>query len=177
MKKSIVLLAAVIMIAGFTNKVMAQDDAVTNAGAKIVTALTILQTAPLHFGTMTIPTGATEIILTTSAGRTAFPALNVRLLTQNPVATNAAYNVVGSSNATYAITLPANGVVTIAEGATLIPVKNFVAKCVSKIADGSNGILDGSGLDRFVIGATLSLADAQPFGNYSGTFSVSVDYN
>jgi len=176
MKKSIMLVAAIVMIAGIANRVMAHSEN-TSAGAKIVQALTITETAPLHFGTMTIPTAATDIILTTLAGRSASIPANITLLPQLPVATNAAYTVKGSMNATYAITLPSNTAVTITEGATPIPVKNFVAKCASKSADGSIGILDGSGDDHFVIGATLSLALNQPSGNYVGTFDVSVDYN
>jgi len=177
MKKSIMLLVAVIMIAGFTNKVIAQHHETTDVGAKIVIALTISEKSPLHFGTMTIPISATEVKLSTIAGRSATALADITFLPQVPTATNAAYDIVGSANETYAITLPANGVVTIAAGAIIIPVKDFIAKCTSKELEGTTGTLSGLGADHFVIGATLSLANAQAAGVYAGTFDVSVDYN
>ncbi|MCX6268444.1 MAG: DUF4402 domain-containing protein, partial [Bacteroidetes bacterium] len=150
----------------------------TDAGAKIVKAIAITETAALHFGTMAIPTGAVDLVLTTGTARNPSVPANITLLAQAPVATNAAYTVTGSNDATYAIQLPSNGTVTITEGTTPMAVDNFVARSASAGADGLTGHLGTStGTDTFVIGATLKLANAQPYGVYLGTFNVTVAYN
>jgi hypothetical protein len=69
--------------------------------AYILTALTISETQALHFGTMTIPTSPATVMLSSSGVRTiGAGAGNITLLAQAPVAKVAAYNVVGSVNAT-----------------------------------------------------------------------------
>ena len=177
MKKSLMIIAAIVMMVGLTSAVMAQDTENTAAGAKIVKALTLTETSALHFGTMTIPTGAVDVVLSTATSRTTSGAGTITLLPQSPPATNAAYDVAGSIGATYAITLPANGVVTLTNGAVTMAIKNFVAKTASAGIDGLTGTLDGTGDDSFSVGATLVLDDAQAFGVYAGAFDVSVDYN
>lgn len=171
------LTAAIMIMAGFSTRIFAQDSEQTDAGAKIVSALSITEVDDLHFGTMTIPTGAVELELSTSTVRTPDVPANITLLSQAPVAQNAAYTVAGSANATYAITLPADGVVEITSGANSMDVDDFVAKTASAGIDGTTGTLDGSGADSFVVGATLKLANGQAAGVYTGTFNVSVDYN
>ena len=37
--------------------------------------------------------------------------------------------------------------------------------------------LDGTGVDTMTIGATLNMAAAQPAGDYTGTFNLTIDYN
>jgi len=178
MKKSIMLFVAIFMMAGFTTTLMAQTNTEnTTAGAKIVSALTITETAALHFGTMAIPTGAVDLVLTTGTVRNPSVPANITLLPQAPVAANAGYNVAGSASATYAIQLPPDNTVTITEGSNPMHVDGFVAKTASAGVDGLTGTLNGSGTDTFVVGATLKLANAQPFGTYVGTFNVTVNYN
>ena len=181
MKTTFRIFAAIAMIAGFTTTAMSQNTPVgtaapTSAGAKIVKALSLTQTSPLHFGTMTIPTTAVEVALSTANVRTPSAAV-LTLLAQSPVSTNAGYNVVGSNGATYAIQLPADNVVTITEGSTPMHVDSFIALSTST-SSGTGGTLDASaGTDHFVVGATLKLASGQPFGVYTGTFNVTVAYN
>jgi hypothetical protein len=163
------------LIAGITLTVNAQNTATTDAGAKIVTALTLTKTTDLHFGTMAIPTGAVNLVLATNGSRTASVPANITLLSQAPLATNAAYTVAGTAASTYAITLPTT--VTITSGTNNMTVASFVAKPASTGVNGVNGTLDGSGADSFVVGATLQLSNAQAAGVYTGTFNVSVNYN
>jgi hypothetical protein len=174
MKKSM-LFVAIVLMAGITLNLNAQNSASTDAGAKIVSALTLTKTTNLHFGTMAIPTGATNLVLATDGSRTPTVPANITLLSQAPLATNAAYTVAGSATSTYAITLPAS--VTIVSGGNNMTVSDFVAKPASKPANSLTGTLDLSGADSFVVGATLQLSNAQAAGVYSGTFNVSVNYN
>ncbi|MEI8203656.1 MAG: DUF4402 domain-containing protein [Bacteroidota bacterium] len=178
MKKAIFILGAIIAFTGLTNYSIAQATASANAGVKIVKALTLTKTADLHFGTMTVPSAGVVISLTTGNSRSALPSNNITLLSQAPTSSNSAYTVTGSANSTYTITLPTSDV-TIYQTfpTTYTIVNNFIAKTASTGTDGLNGTLDGSGNDSFVVGAKLNLAGAQPFGTYTGTFSVTINYN
>jgi hypothetical protein len=180
MKKLLLSLVAVVLLVGLSTSLKAQINLqTTTAAAKIVTAIALTEVSSLHFGTMTIPTGALDLVLTTGTVRNPSIPANITLLAQAPVAQNAAYTVAGAINATYAITLPANGVVTISNGTPIedMAVKDFVARTASAGVDGLTGTLDGVGADSFVVGATLVLANAQPAAIYTGTFDVSVNYN
>jgi hypothetical protein len=93
------------------------------------------------------------------------------------VSSNAAYTVYGSKNAHYIVTLPANNVVTITNGASSMSVNNFTIFTVNNGTGNATGKLNLTGSDTFRVGATLILNNGQPAGVYSGTFTVSVAYN
>ncbi|MEI8204033.1 MAG: DUF4402 domain-containing protein [Bacteroidota bacterium] len=176
MKKTILTLVAICMIAGITNKTMAQVSATANAGVKIVKALTLTKTADLHFGTMTVPTAGVVITLTTANVRSASSGV-ITLLAQIPTSSNSAYTVTGSPSSTYAITLPTSDVTINGPNSAYTIVNTFVAKTLSAGTDGLTGTLDVSGNDSFVVGAKLNLAGSQAYGTYTGTFSVTINYN
>ncbi len=177
MKTPFIIFAVLIMMAGFSPAVQAQHSRNTSVGANIVKGLTITETAPLHFGTMSIPTAAVNVTLTTANGRNTPSPANINLLAQAPVSQTATYTISGSNAATYAITLPVNGAVTISNGAEHMDIVDFVAHSASTGVDGSTGLLNDSGVDSFTVGATLKLENEQPFGNYTGTFGITVNYN
>ncbi len=177
MKKLIFIAAISLLVYGFSTAALAQVSRNTSCGANIVKGLTLTENTPMHFGSMSVPTAAVSIILTTANGRVASSPENVELLAQAPFSQNATYTVSGSDAATYAITLPANGAVTLSSGSNHIEVVNFIAHPTSAGVDGIAGTLNGSGSDSFTVGATLEMADAQPFGIYSGTFNIAVNYN
>ncbi|MFO8021683.1 MAG: DUF4402 domain-containing protein [Perlabentimonas sp.] len=169
MKKSIMLFAAIVMVAGFSTSLMAQTEN-TAVGAKILTAMTITESAPMHFGTMTVPTAATTVVLATD-GTVTVGSGTTTLLAQAPISTAAAYDITGDVSATYAITIDAS---TIIANTALdeMTVDNFVCSYA-----GLTSTLDAGGADNFTVGATLNLVDAQPAGTYAGTFDVTVAYN
>jgi len=142
--------------------------------AYILSSLTLTETQPLHFGTMTIPTSPAVVQLTAFGIRSIVLGIgNITLLAQTPVAKVGAYNVVGASDATYVIGLPFS--TTISNGTPIndMVVDNFTSsKGVTNI-----GTLNGSGNDSFTIGATLNLATGQPAALYTGTFNITVAYN
>lgn len=170
MKKTIMIFAAILMIAGFSVNVMAQTEN-TAVGAKILTAMTITETAPMHFGTMTVPTTAATVVLAT-AGTVTIGSGTITLLAQAPVSTAAAYNITGDFSATYAITIDASTTITNGTIAEDMTVNSFVCSYA-----GLTSTLSAGGLDAFTVGATLNLANAQPAGTYAGTFDVTVAYN
>lgn len=147
------------------------------SAAKIGLELSIVENADLHFGTMTIPTGAVNVTVTTAGLRSATVPSLITLLSQAPVAHNAAYTIYGSKNAHYIVTLPANGIVKINSGANQMNVDNFTIKSTNNGAGNGTGKLNQQGTDTFRIGATLKLANGQPAGIYTGTFTITAAYN
>ena len=99
------------------------------------------------------------------------------LLAEAPTAQNAIYSVSGSDAATYAISLPLNGTVSISNGIEHMDIVDFIAHPVSTGTDATVGLLNSAGKDSFTVGATLKLGNNQAFGSYSGTFAISVNYN
>jgi hypothetical protein len=174
MKKSLIVSAVIVLIAGFTTKVNAQATQNTAAGAVLITPISITQTSPLHFGVMAVQSGLDgTCILSTAGVRTATGGVNLSV--QAPLATNAAYTVGGSLNTTYAITLPAS--ITVTSSSFSMIIDNLLAKAASAASDGLTGTLNGSGSDSFTVGGTLNVTAGKPAGVYAGTFNVTVAYN
>jgi hypothetical protein len=174
MKKVLILLVAVIMIAGYSTNLMAQATENTAAAAKVVTPLTITETSSLHFGTMAVLAGTPgTCVLSTQGARTQTGGVNLSV--QAPTASNAAYNVAGAVNTTYAITIPST--ITVTAGAANMTINSLLARTASAGTDGLTGTLSGSGTDNFTIGGTLNVLAGQVTGIYTGTFDVTVAYN
>lgn len=85
--------------------------------------------------------------------------------------TVARFAVTGDPNVTYAITLPADGTVSLASGANTMALKTFTS------SPGGTGTLSGAGTQTLSVGATLTVGSNQAVGNYSGSFDVTVNYN
>ncbi len=177
MKKLIIFFAAIVMIVGFSTKVMAQATENTAAGATIITPISITETAAFNFGTMAVLAATPgTCVLSTQGVRSQTGGVNLSV--QAPTAANAAYDVTGAVSTTYAITLP--GSITVTEtlgGIETMSIGTLLARPASAGADQLTGTLDGSGDDSFTVGGTLTVAAAQLVGTYTGTFDVTVAYN
>ena len=135
-----------------------------DATANIQTAISIVNSANLNFANIVPdPITAGAVIVNTSGGRTCDPALSCSGTTAA-----AAFDVTGTSGATYALTLPTSANIT--SGANTMLVDTFVSSI------GATGTLAG-GAESFNIGGTLNVGAAQPTGAYAGTFTVNVEYN
>jgi len=185
MKKVIMLFAVVVMMAGVTTSLMAQGTSATvtstSAGAKLIVPMTLTETAPLHFGTMVVAaTAVAGTCLLPSNSTTRQFSGGVTATTIAPVATNAAYDVTGTMNVTYALVLPSTITVTetTASSATMT-ISLLKARFTNgaPVADAITSTLSGTGTDSFTLGGTLTIKTAQLPGIYHGTFDVSVDYN
>jgi len=169
MKKIIITIITIILLAFFSVSAIAQTEN-TDTGAKILAAMTITESADMHFGTMTVPSTFAEVDLAVG-GTVSIANGTLNLLAQAPTSHAAAYNITGDANATYRITLPTNGSVSLTDGFSQIQVKDFVCSYGGLITT-----LDGTGNSSFTVGATIQLGMSQPAGIYSGTFDVSVSY-
>jgi hypothetical protein len=81
----------------------------------------------------------------------------------------AAFDASGSANATYQITLPADGTVTLTGS-------NGGSMSLSSFASSpsSQGQLSSAGTQTLQVGATLGVGSNQAPGTYSGSFNVTV---
>ena len=120
--KKIILFAAIVLMAGFSTTAMAVGTAATvaatAAGAKLIVPMTLTQTSPLHFGTITMPDATGGTVLLSTANARTFTGAGVVASVVAPLQTNAAFNVTGTQNVTYALTLPTTITVTETVGTT-----------------------------------------------------------
>lgn len=170
MKKLTVVALALAALTLGTYSFAAQNTATGTgtANARIITAISIVPGTALNFGDV-VPSAVAGTVSVDAAGvRTS--AGGATLGSATGVAAGA-FTVNGQANATYAITLPANGVVTVASGANTMNVNNFVSN------PAGTGTLSAGGSQALAVGATLSVGISQAAGSYTGTYQVTVAYN
>ena len=147
-------------------------DATATAAATIAAAIGIANTANMSFGIMSPDPGNPGTVVLDTAGARTAPGGNVTLIGGGTIAA-AAFDVTGGAAATYTITLPGADVTLTSGGDTMT-----IAFATFNDSLGGAGTLDGTGNQSFTVGATLSVAAAQPAGNYlSAGFTVTVNYN
>jgi len=181
MKKSIFTFATILLIVGFTTNTFAQTSATvtgTAAGAKLIKPLTLTQTSPLHFGTINVLTGLGGTVTLPSNSTTREFSAGVAESKVAPLATNAAYNVAGTKNVTYALSLPTSIIVTeTIDGTATMTINDLKARFNGAEEDAVISKLSASGTDNFTVGGTLTIAPGQEGGVYAGAFNVTIDYN
>jgi hypothetical protein len=181
LKKNLLSLFVVFVFTTLASNVSAQTIATvtgTTAGAKLIKPMTLNQTSPLHFGTINVLTGAGGTVELPSNSIVRVFGAGVASGIVAPQPTNAAYNVTGTKNVTYALTLPAT--ITVAESFTpaeTMTISSLKARFNGAGGDAVTSILSGTGTDSFTVGGTLTVGPAQMPGIYAGVFNVSVDYN
>lgn len=173
MKKFIISLLIVAAFVAIPVSVFAQFSANDDgtARARIVTPISITNVDDLDFGSILTTVAGTVIVNPDAAG-----TLNaLSTLTPGSETASAQFNVVGSPNATYTVTLP--GVLTLAPAlgtgvnTTVITVDPFSSSVTT------NGLLSASGTQTIYIGGTLNVPVSPMADNYTGSFTVTVDYN
>ena len=139
-------------------------QATADVTATLLAPISISSSGDLAFGTM-LTTGTAGTVTVTPAGvRTCSP--EVDCFGGFPAA--ASFDVTGASGATYSITLPSSA--TLTSGGDTMTIDTF-----NHDAGGTPTLSGGS--DTFNVGATLNVGATQAGGTYSGTFSVTVNYN
>jgi hypothetical protein len=145
----------------------ASGTATSNAGASIVSALSISNTVGLQFGQIAPTVLIGTVTVSTAGARTSSGGVT---LGNGIAATAASFAVTGGANSTYAITLPTS--ITIADvGAFSMAVDTFVSNPLT------TGTLSGAGTQTLLVGATLHVGASQTANPYTGTFDVTVAYN
>jgi len=178
MKKLVLIFAVVLFTVGFASNVSAQNPLLTvnnNAGGEIMAPLTIISDGSLEFGRLAVEAAAGGTVVLTPAASTTVSRTGGVSLIAGTTRTAAKYNVGGEIGYSYTITVPADGVVNIESGSNAMAISTFTFLSLNPTPTG--GTLSASGTDIFYVGATLVVPAAQPAGQYTGTFDVSVNYN
>jgi hypothetical protein len=141
----------------------------TPAGATIVAAITISHTAHLDFGQIVPGVGAGTVLQTPAASptRTATGCTLGNTTGMSP----GTFAVGGEPNATYAISLPGDGDVTLTGAGDPMSITDWSS------SPSGTGVLSGGGAQTLYVGGTLHVGAAQAAGVYTGTFDVTVTYN
>jgi hypothetical protein len=152
----------------FAANTYGQVSATANATATIITPIGITNSTPLAFGNVAAnPTLTGTVVITPAGVRTATGGATLPAVTGTfGVAT---FTVTGEGTSTYAITLPASATLTGTPSGTMT-VDNFAS------TPSGTGTL-AAGTQNITVGGTLNVGAAQAAGSYTGTFSVTVNYN
>jgi hypothetical protein len=176
MKKALFVFAAIVMMAGFSNKVMAQTEAAasSDAFATIVAPIAIVHDGnDLQFGTLIAGSGTTTVSV-----------LNVRTFSvpeinpgdQGVTPTAAVFSVSGSPTYTYSIAFTNATENLTFDVSNTMSAGTFIASTTTD-GVGLTGTLDALGDDELTVGATLTVTAGLPSGLYAGSFEVTVAYN
>jgi hypothetical protein len=136
-------------------------DALLPAAAQSISTL-----SSLSFGSFVAGTGG-SITVAAGGGRTSTGG--VVTVGQGSTYAAAMFRVSGTASATYTITLPENNTVTLTDGTHTMALNTFTSSPPT-------GTLSGGGMQLVQVGATLTVGNGQPPGNYTGTFNVTVNY-
>jgi hypothetical protein len=151
-----------------TSTLAANDSAITSAD--IIAPIAITKVTDLAFGKYAAGTGGT--VTMTTGGARSVSSGNVVLSVASSHST-ATFTVGGEPSTAYGITLPAT--VTLTNQTGVGGETMSVGTITSNPA--TNGLIAGGGTQTLAIGAILTVGNAQVPGNYTGSLSVTVEYN
>ncbi len=132
--------------------------------ATVIAPITITTTANLVFGTVQPKNINGSVTLSPSGTRT---GSNV-VLSSMTLGNAASFNITGYANANFTIALPSS--VTLTGPGTAMTLSNFTSSL------GTSSTLSAKGTRTLGVGGTLAIAANQIPGVYSGSFSVTVNY-
>jgi hypothetical protein len=144
-------------------------SATSNADAEVIAPIAITNSAGLQFGTLSVGATGGTVVVDTAGSRTKTGDV---LLSSTTAGAAAAFSVAGDAGATYAITLPTS--ITISDGAATpntMTVNTFTSN------PSGTGTIGTGGSQALAVGATLNVGANQVQAAYTGTFSVTVEYN
>lgn len=155
---------AVTMTASFISNTAKAADAAASASATIVAPITISQTTALAYGNLA-PTGTAGTAIIDTAD--SLSSSNVDTLSGITPASGA-FSVTGSGTSNYTVTLPTT--VTLSDGGS----NSMTLSSFNHNAGATPSLSGGTG--TFKVGATLGVGASQVAGAYSGSYTVTVNY-
>jgi len=140
------------------------DNANANAGARVIKPVRVTTQADMDFGDVLTSAASGTVVLATdgsvsgNGGAYVFDDTNAQA---------AAFRVTGERFEAYNITLPTSVTLTETSGGTM---------SLTGFSHDASGVLANNGQEDFNVGATLNVGADQVEGDYTGSFTVSVDY-
>ncbi len=170
MKNLLKTIVTAAVVLGCTSSGFAQASATASINTTIITPIAIAKTADLNFGNIAVSaTLAGTATLAPAGTRSTGGAGGVTLPATTGTVTAAAFTVSGQGNYSYIISLPANCTITSA-GHTMT-MASFTSN------PSTTGLLSAGGSQALTVGATLTVAAAQPAGTYTNVTGVPVTVN
>jgi hypothetical protein len=164
LNKLMIAAGAAAISAGIYSSTVSAASVSANASANVITPLSITETNGINFGDVSVGAAGGTVVLDTTGGRTVTGDAEA---VAGGTVLSGAYSVTGEGTKAYSITFPASA--TISSGANNMTVNGF-----NHDAGASPALTGGS--DTFNVGATLNIGASQPAGTYSGTYTLTVDY-
>ncbi len=168
--------AIVLLVAGLSFSATAQSgdpvEETATATATIITPLTLTNAADMNFGNITATAAGGTVELAPAGTRT---ATGVQLPNTSGTVAAASFNVAGEASYAYTVNLPTTHTLT----ETIGSVATMTLGTFTSSLAGNSGTLDGTGIDSFTVGSTLTVNANQASGTYTNAsgFTVSVVYN
>lgn len=145
-------------------------DGTGTSTATIVAPITITPVLDLAFGKFSANGGGTVAVNATTAARTVTSG-SVALVSQGNTTTAATFTIGGDGTAGFDITVPSAPInITHTNSVDQMAVGSFTSDPAS-----SSALVGGA--KTISVGGTLTVGSSQTAGVYSGTFTVTVEYN
>ena len=140
------------------------DNANANANARIIKPVRVTTQADMDFGDVLTSAASGTVVLATDGSVSGNGGAYVF---DNTNAQAAAFRVTGERFEAYNVTLPTSVTLTEVGGGSM---------SLTSFSHNSLGVLANNGQEDFNVGATLNVSADQAQGDYTGSFTVSVDY-
>ena len=157
--------AVSLVAAGMLNANVAKAASDDGAASAVVAApITITAGTDMNFGNIGVSTTGGTAVLSTAGAVTVTGDVTAL---SGVTTTAGVFALTGFSNSAYSLTIPST--VTLNSG-----VNSMVVSSLTNDAGGSPALTSGTG--SINVGGTLTVAASQAAGNYSGTYTVTVNY-
>lgn len=168
MKKLLVFFLTILMVASFSNKLMAQSNVDCPATANLINPISIVNDVAMNYATLASSATTGTVKMAATAGATLEPTGGATVISGTPTAGK--FTVTGQGTQVFTITLPA-----VASELTCSAETITVDAWTCSETLTSATLVDGTLV--FYVGGTLNIGAAQVGGEYTGTFNIIVDYN
>lgn len=169
MKKLLLVFVALIVAASFSNQVVAQSNADSDAYATLIVPISIVNDVAMDFKTLAASGTAGTCVMAATSGAALTPTGGVTVISGTPTAGK--FTVTGEGTQVFTITLPAGASTLTGSVSGDMTVDTWT--CSEPL---TTAALVGGTLE-FYVGGTLNVDADEVAGLYSGTFNVIVDYN
>jgi len=139
----------------------------TSSSVVIVLSTALYKTSDMQFGFIFPGASGGTVVLSTSSSRTATGSV---MLPSGGTHSAAGFVVLGTPNTTFSVSYPTSITLNRAGGSASMTISSIVG------SPSTGGTLSSGGSATVNVGGTLTVAANQMFGQYSGSFNVTVSY-
>jgi hypothetical protein len=178
MRKIISIVTLITAVVAVSTTASAQESATGNGTTttRIVAPITITGGSVLSFGDVAAISTIATVTVSTEGARSQSDNRSIPASSGSTDVSNSTFTVGGEPSYTYAITLPADDVITLVNADLATETMKLTAFVSSPSA---TGVIAAGGTQELKVGATLNVGVGQATGNYEAPdgFDVIVNYN